>query len=504
MNSKALNGLKFEDLSHSFECLKEAEKYLLQLMQQHGSHELLCKLLSVTLNNLACYHKKKGYLRTSLKYFGQILSIEKFYLKDTSGVASTYLNVSTVLDQLNKTKEALQFAKKAMNLLADQLGIRDQFNSHQSCASVIEEGAEKGVVIKSLMTATVNVATMLLKVGSNEQAFQVSNRGIQHSRDLLGPNHYLEQRLKEIKDSAGRKLQGQYSRKRVATNFQTTLASKRELEASSYHCKDSVYDPYMRPQSAYTWEVVLSEKKGVSLNIDRVKGEISLGGYTIGQTARPKSRLKLSSKSFNSRDARVRSERSVQEISKETDKIMYRPCSTDRSKDQDRLKVYKIRATSTEPKQRKLKLTPVNISSVNQKESNTNRYRTQLKPRVNSLFPTAQPKSKTSSVKMERPYSLLELTDSKKESRPSIDILEKLRSEEPLIPIENQKLLNFDQSFEALSGGRKKSLAPIDEQSNEEMRSRELGVKDIQFDDMQVGSSRLAASTKRKSKTNKT
>lgn len=485
LNNNALNSLKFEDLSYSFDCLKEAERYLLLLMQKQGSHELLCKLLSVTLNNLACYHKKKGYLRTSLKYFGQILSIEKFYLNDTTGIASTYLNVSTVLDQLNKSREALQFAKRAMVLLADQLGIGNPQQSGYDAGDDASKG--RGVTIKSLMTATVNVATMYLKLGMLEQAFQVASKGIHHSRDLLGPNHYLEQRLNEIKNNAAKKLQGQYSRRRTQDNVQASQTSRRDLlKGSNYHCKDSVYDPYMRPQSAYAWEVVLSEKKGVSLTVDRVKGEISLNSITPCHKMRPKSRLQFSAKVQSSRDARMASEKSVQSLQENSKQIEYpalRPFSNKRPKDQkiqeDYLRKYKLRANLTEPRQRKMQLKPVDISSINGRHQIKGRYHTQMKPNLNTGLPSNQHQP-SKPMKMEKPYDLLEYIQSRK----SIDLEEKLRREDPKISVENQKLLNFDASFEIPSRYRKKSLAPIDEQSNEEMRSKELGIKDIHYEEI--------------------
>ena len=101
--------------------LKEAERSLVRLMQEHGSVLQLCRLLTITLNNLACYHKKKGMFRSALRYLSQILSIEKFCLKEKQGLSSTYLNISTILGHLSKHQEALKFAKTALQLANEEV-----------------------------------------------------------------------------------------------------------------------------------------------------------------------------------------------------------------------------------------------------------------------------------------------------------------------------------------------------------------------------------------------
>ena len=53
----------------------------------------------MTLNNLGCYYKKKGRLRSALKCLGKALKIES-RLKDVKNPADTHLNICACQSQL--------------------------------------------------------------------------------------------------------------------------------------------------------------------------------------------------------------------------------------------------------------------------------------------------------------------------------------------------------------------------------------------------------------------
>jgi Tfp pilus assembly protein PilF len=57
------------------------------------------RLRAVTLNNLGCYYKKKGRLRSALKCLGKALKIES-RLKDVKNPADTHLNICACQSQL--------------------------------------------------------------------------------------------------------------------------------------------------------------------------------------------------------------------------------------------------------------------------------------------------------------------------------------------------------------------------------------------------------------------
>lgn len=77
----------------------------------------------MTFNNMACYYRRVGKLRTALKFLEQALNIEGRLNKiDTQ--ADTHLNICAVLSQLNKHELALNHAMSAVILLQEDLLIK--------------------------------------------------------------------------------------------------------------------------------------------------------------------------------------------------------------------------------------------------------------------------------------------------------------------------------------------------------------------------------------------
>merc|ERR1711959_771573 len=74
----------------------------------------------LTLNNLGCYYKKKGRLRSALKCLGKALKIES-RLTDCKNPADTHLNICACQSQLGRHNEALEHAQAALILLQDEL-----------------------------------------------------------------------------------------------------------------------------------------------------------------------------------------------------------------------------------------------------------------------------------------------------------------------------------------------------------------------------------------------
>jgi len=98
--------------------------------------EILCKhsnqFRSVTLNNLGCFYRRTGKLRTSLHYLEQALEMELKSENPTS-IADTHLNLCAVLSQLNKHEEALEHVLMAIVLLQDEFVFAEMAaRKHQS------------------------------------------------------------------------------------------------------------------------------------------------------------------------------------------------------------------------------------------------------------------------------------------------------------------------------------------------------------------------------------
>jgi tetratricopeptide (TPR) repeat protein len=75
---------------------------------------------AVTLNNLGCYYRKKGQLRTALNYVDKALSIEekqKIFVK----TADTHLNMCSILSDLRRHEQAYYHCSIALKMLILEL-----------------------------------------------------------------------------------------------------------------------------------------------------------------------------------------------------------------------------------------------------------------------------------------------------------------------------------------------------------------------------------------------
>jgi tetratricopeptide (TPR) repeat protein len=63
----------------------------------------------MTYNNLACYYRKLGHLRSALIYLEKALDLEKLS-SHTAPMADTHLNTCAVLSQLDRHDLALLHA----------------------------------------------------------------------------------------------------------------------------------------------------------------------------------------------------------------------------------------------------------------------------------------------------------------------------------------------------------------------------------------------------------
>lgn len=491
--------IKEDRLSDALDFLRQGERLLVDTMQAVGSHDLLCRLLAVTLNNLACYSKKKACHRSALRYLSQVLAVEKASKRPTTESAATYLNISTVLSELQMPEIALKFAKKALFLFAESLTIEKMNKVGKDEQPQREK--ESHSLAKSLLTATVNVATICLSMRNYKEAVDVSRRGIDQSVQLLGKGHYLEERLQEIRVKALQKMQAIYLNKRpfdLPPSFSMLEESSELAKPERYHPKSSRFDGYMRPQSAVDWQMIIGQKRTVSLKVDRVKGEVSLNNLI--PSSMPTKRVQLASKKKQSISDAALSQTDENPVSKAKES----PLNSYKGQFLGNIsqgKPYRLRLATSVPKQRRGVQEVEHHKSLDRSTNpkNTQKYRTTMKPPLDTGLSLLQKKKR---IRLEKPYDFFQddihqanigkRSNSKGES--------KLKPLQP-IQVEVKKSLIFEASFEDSARENRKSLAPIDEQSNEEMRSKEFAVKDIQLEEYTYHS-RL--SSNRQSKTNKT
>jgi tetratricopeptide (TPR) repeat protein len=96
----AVNLLKEEKNSEALALLHRSLK--LAENNDHG--------LAMTYNNLACYYRKQGHLRSALIQLEKAMEIEQRF-DQTAAKADTHLNLCAVLTQLIRHELALQNAQ---------------------------------------------------------------------------------------------------------------------------------------------------------------------------------------------------------------------------------------------------------------------------------------------------------------------------------------------------------------------------------------------------------
>lgn len=74
----------------------------------------------MTFNNMACYYRRIGKMRSALNFLQQALTIEA-KLQRPEVQADTHLNICAVLSQLNKHELALNHAMSAVILLQEMM-----------------------------------------------------------------------------------------------------------------------------------------------------------------------------------------------------------------------------------------------------------------------------------------------------------------------------------------------------------------------------------------------
>ncbi len=74
----------------------------------------------MTFNNMACYYRRIGKMRTALNFLQRALTIES-RLQRPETQADTHLNICAVLSQLNKHELALNHAMSAVILLQEMM-----------------------------------------------------------------------------------------------------------------------------------------------------------------------------------------------------------------------------------------------------------------------------------------------------------------------------------------------------------------------------------------------
>jgi len=188
-NMLAMNALNTGEMEQCYTLLTRAEQLTGGKTGAPQADRL--RLRAVTLNNLGCYYKKKGRLRTALKCLGKALKIEA-RLKDVKNPADTHLNICACQSQLGRHTEALEHAQAALILLQDEL-----FSS----SGLESEGPPKErVAVMAIAYHNVAVEQEYLK--KYDLAIQSYTKAKEIAEKHLGPNQGITTVLKDVTDKA--------------------------------------------------------------------------------------------------------------------------------------------------------------------------------------------------------------------------------------------------------------------------------------------------------------
>lgn len=214
-NKIAMNYLKFGNLKDSLVLLRKAEEIL-----NMGEGVVIpnrLKLMSITLNNLGCYYKKRKQPKVALNYLEHALDIESQTEDDGLNIASSHLNICAVYSNLNNHKQALAHAKQAIGLLESSFHSEDYIY-------------EKTITLAtSLVISYYNLAVELEFLNNFVEANKYFEKALEFSKLQLGPNHPMTYNVSETL----KKFENKHKRSSKST-ARTIKSSINEVETGRY------------------------------------------------------------------------------------------------------------------------------------------------------------------------------------------------------------------------------------------------------------------------------
>lgn len=134
---------------------------------------------AVTYNNLACFYRRKGKLRSALAYLKKTLRIEAM-LDDVENPGDTHLNMCAVLSELGRHQQALEHARLSLILLQDEL--------LQPANDEIDTPFAPGrFAVLAIAYHNIGVENEFLK--NYKQAVNAYEKGIEIAEEHLGAQH---------------------------------------------------------------------------------------------------------------------------------------------------------------------------------------------------------------------------------------------------------------------------------------------------------------------------
>jgi len=214
---------------------------MLQDGNLRGAHDLLKRAeqvadksdldRAITWNNLACYYRRMGKLRTAVTYLERALEIEEF-IRDADA-AQTHLNLCATLSQLERHADALYHAQSALIRVYEILSpamLEGKLSSEKGQDGQEDQGAE---LVTVLCIAYHNLAVEHEYLKNYEAAVCAYAEGVRWSSKFLKEGHQLCGILKDSVEAVRPKLPPHSgAARRVAELTATWDASKTTTDKS--------------------------------------------------------------------------------------------------------------------------------------------------------------------------------------------------------------------------------------------------------------------------------
>lgn len=166
---------------------------------------------AITLNNLACFYRRTGKLRTALTFLERALDIEE--RRPEADTSQTHLNLCATLSQLRRHDRALYHAQCALIRMYEILSPA----MHQG---ELRKGEEMGTEARERMSvlciAYHNLAVEHEYLKNYQSALSAYREGIRWAKDFLGEDHQIHQILLYSYNAVSKAQQGKSDSKAKA------------------------------------------------------------------------------------------------------------------------------------------------------------------------------------------------------------------------------------------------------------------------------------------------
>lgn len=191
-NILAVYYLKKEDINSALDLLKKSE----ELCENNELGQ------AMTFNNMACYYRRIGKMRTALNFLQRALTIES-RLQRPETQADTHLNICAVLSSLNKHELAMNHAMSAVILLQEMM-LRKKLDPSSFHDDEEEElnntGNKDKVAVLAIAYHNMGVEQEFLK--SFPAAILSYKKAVNFAEKNLGPEDGITMNLRSVYENA--------------------------------------------------------------------------------------------------------------------------------------------------------------------------------------------------------------------------------------------------------------------------------------------------------------